>query len=93
MYFREKSEKVLDCFWNILHHLCLVQALVIFNKTQPYLTFCDPMDFSKPGFPVPHHLSELAQALRVSRREHCPFLQRGRSKFKNGYADTKLELL
>ena len=66
MYFREKSEKVLDCFWNILHHLCLAQALVVFNnKTQPCLTFCNLMDCSKPGFPVPHHLPELAQALRV----------------------------
>ena len=24
-------------------------------------TFCDPMDFSMPGFPVSHHLLELAQ--------------------------------
>ena len=25
------------------------------------LTFCDPMDYSMPGFPVPHYLSEFAQ--------------------------------
>ena len=28
---------------------------------QSCLTFCDPMDCSMPGFPVPHYLSELAQ--------------------------------
>ena len=26
-----------------------------------YLTFCDPMDCSRPGFPVPHQLLEHAQ--------------------------------
>ena len=25
------------------------------------LTLCNPMDFSTPGFPVPHHLAEFAQ--------------------------------
>ena len=29
--------------------------------TQLCLTLCDPMDCSKPGFPVLHHLPELAQ--------------------------------
>ena len=28
---------------------------------QSCLTFCDPMDCSTPGFPVLHHLPELAQ--------------------------------
>ena len=28
---------------------------------QSYLPFCDPMDYSMPGFPVHHHLLELAQ--------------------------------
>ena len=28
---------------------------------QLYLTLCDPMDCSTPGFPVLHHLPELAQ--------------------------------
>ena len=29
--------------------------------TQPCLTLCEPMDCSMPGFPVLHHLLELAQ--------------------------------
>ena len=28
---------------------------------QLYLTLCDPMDGNTPGFPVLHHLPELAQ--------------------------------
>ena len=31
------------------------------SVTQPCLTLSDPMDFSAPGFPVFHHLLELAQ--------------------------------
>ena len=31
------------------------------SVTQLYLTLCDPMDCSTPGFPVLHHLPELAQ--------------------------------
>ena len=32
-----------------------------FSVTQSCLTLCDPMDCSTPGFPVLHHLLELAQ--------------------------------
>ena len=31
------------------------------SVTQSYPTLCDPMDFSKPGFPVHHQLPERAQ--------------------------------
>ena len=31
------------------------------SVTQSCLTLCNPMDCSKPGFPVLHHLPELAQ--------------------------------
>ena len=31
------------------------------SVAQLYLTFCDPMDWSTPCFPVFHHLPELAQ--------------------------------
>ena len=31
------------------------------SVTQSCLTLCDPMDWSTPGFPVLHHLLELAQ--------------------------------
>ena len=37
------------------HKLCCCPVV------QSYLTLCDPMDCSTPGFPVLHHLSELAQ--------------------------------
>ena len=36
--------------------------LIQFNSvTQSCLTLCNPMDCSTPGFPVHHHLLELAQ--------------------------------
>ena len=31
------------------------------SVTQVCLTLCDPMDYSMPGFPILHHLLELAQ--------------------------------
>ena len=31
------------------------------SLSQSCPTLCDPMDYSKPGFPVLHHLLELAQ--------------------------------
>ena len=31
------------------------------SVTESCPTLCDPMDFSTPGFPVPHHLQEFAQ--------------------------------
>ena len=35
---------------------------MVFNSvTQLFLTLCNPMDFSTPGFPVHHQLPELAQ--------------------------------
>ena len=37
-------------------------AIVIFSSiAQSWLTFCDPMTWSTPGFPVYHRLTELAQ--------------------------------
>ena len=35
--------------------------LLLFSHTQSCPTLCDPMDCSTPGFPVLHHLPELAQ--------------------------------
>ena len=32
-----------------------------FAVSQSCLTLCDPMDYSTPGFSVPHHLPEFAQ--------------------------------
>ena len=31
------------------------------SVAQSFLTFCDPMDCSTPGLPVPHHLLKFAQ--------------------------------
>ena len=37
--------------------VCIYCCLV----TQSCPTLCDPMDFSAPGLPVPHHLPKFAQ--------------------------------
>ena len=54
IYIREMKTDVCTktCTW-ISHQLSLV--------TQSCPTLCDPMDYSKPGFPVHHQLPELAQ--------------------------------
>ena len=52
-----------SCHWT--EHLEMVKMLIfkwymwLFAKSHPIL--CDPMDYSTPGFPVPHHLLEFAQ--------------------------------
>ena len=51
-------------------HLCLFPreslrtyiSVCCCSAAQSCLTLYDPMDCSTPGFPVPHHLPELAQA-------------------------------
>ena len=43
--------------------MCLFPSVVqLSSVTQPYLTFCDTMDCSTPGFPASHQHPELAQA-------------------------------
>ena len=37
------------------------QAELCCSVTKLHLTLCDPMDYSKPGFPVHHYLPEFAQ--------------------------------
>ena len=37
------------------------QSIQFSSVAQSYLTICDPMDCSTPGFPVLHHLLEFAQ--------------------------------
>ena len=44
----------------------LIQSQTVFayqfsSVAQEYLTLCDPMDYSTPGFPVHHQLLELTQ--------------------------------
>ena len=38
-----------------------IYVLLLFFSSQSCLTLCHPMDHSMPGFPVLHHLPELAQ--------------------------------
>ena len=42
-------------------HLKPPHVLKRCSVTQSFLTLCDPMDCSKPGLPVPHHLLKFAQ--------------------------------
>ena len=44
--------------WYFILFYCLVQFSSV---AQSCLTPCDPMDYSMPGFPVLHHLLQLAQ--------------------------------
>ena len=39
----------------------VVSTFCCCSAAQPCLTLCNPMDCSTPGFPVPHHLPEIAQ--------------------------------
>ena len=61
----------------------LINVLVQFiSVAQSCSTVCDPVDYSMPGFPVLHHLQELAQthfhwirdAIQPSRPLSSPFL-------------------
>ena len=48
----------------VFEHLLCVRNFIyqsVSSVTQLCLTLCDPMDCSKPGFPVHHQLPELAQ--------------------------------
>ena len=51
----------LSSFHQCLHALICVCAFCCSSVAQSCLTFCDPMDCSKAGIPVPYHLQELAQ--------------------------------
>ena len=61
---------MLVCFWELCSVLLVHQSvfpLVLHyldcccSVIQLYLTLCNPMDCSTPGFPVLHHLSEFTQ--------------------------------
>ena len=45
--------------WGVVQSPWLIKCCCWVNQSCP--TLCDPMDHSKPGFPVLHHLLELAQ--------------------------------
>ena len=63
------STKIFEnCLSNTLRLSLVLECLYIYiylwwwcSVAKSYLTLCDPMDCSTPGFPVLHHLLELAQ--------------------------------
>ena len=46
---------------SVLVHVCTCLSFCYSVYYQSYLTLCDHMDYSTPGFPVLHHLLEPAQ--------------------------------
>ena len=55
------------------------------SVAQSCLTLCDPMDFSMPGLPVPHHLLKIAQVhvhcFSDAIQPSCPLLPSSPSAF------------
>ena len=48
-------------YWKLLHYTLKKHEWCCCSVTLSCLTLCDPTDCSTPGFPVLHHLPELAQ--------------------------------
>ena len=57
---KEKGENILACITSPSIQISNKMGIVVQLVRQVRL-FCDPMDCSTPGFPVLHHLLELAQ--------------------------------
>ena len=58
-------------------HILLLFRRSVDPVTQLRLTLCNPMDFSTPGLPVPHHLPKFAQVVvsqSSSVAQSCPTL-------------------
>ena len=51
------------CWWEckLVQSLCIKVCCCCCSVAQSCLTLCDPMNCNMPGFPVHHHLPELAQ--------------------------------
>ena len=60
MRMKEESKKMA---WNSIKKTKIMASAPIqfISAAKSYPTFCDPMDCSMPGFPVPHQLPELTQ--------------------------------
>ena len=75
---REFQENIYLCF---IDYAKAFDYVKFSSVTQSRLTLCDPMDCSTPGFPVLHHLVELAQthvhrigdAIQPSHPLSCPY--------------------
>ena len=68
MYFKSKDITLLTkvhivkaMVFPVVMYRCEWSEVKWSEVTQSCLTLCDPMDYSMPGFPVYHHLPELAQ--------------------------------
>ena len=57
------SIKLFSCW--LLHSLIWPCRSCCFSVTQLFLTLCDPMDYSTPGFPVLHCLPKFAQLMSI----------------------------
>ena len=58
----DTTEQLTLSHWLVAHypvHVCVHDQFSLVTQSSP--TLCDPMDCSTPGFPVLHHLLELAQ--------------------------------
>ena len=79
--------KVLNLFWSVLQQRLYTEVCTLSEVennvfcclvTQLCLTLCDPMGCSTPGFPVFHHLLELAQThvqwVSDAFQSSCPLL-------------------
>ena len=64
--FQRLDFHVRSCAFCVHKASCTYIHLCWCSVTQPRPAFCDPMDCSTPGFPVPHHLLEFAQV-----HTHC----------------------
>ena len=55
--------QLIDNINSVLYQVCGIQEQYLghCSVAQSWLTLCDSMDCSIPGFPVLHHLPELAQ--------------------------------
>ena len=71
-YYRKETLIVTGFHLTYLYVNCLKVCCCSVAKSQ--LTLHNPMDYSTPGFPVPHHLPEFAQvhvhALKYNSVEH-----------------------
>ena len=65
---------ILSCIWSLVVLISVVWYLMILTQcslvqfssvAQSCLTLCNPMNCSRPGFPVHHQLPQLAQHLSI----------------------------
>ena len=81
-----KTLLVLTRFPCVLRYTPIVAAYLVVQSTQLCLTLCDPMNCSIPGFPVFHHVLELAQPhvhwVDDAIKQYCPLLSLSLSAFK-----------